>query len=85
MNPENMVALFSLIRLGHELDRLSDIIPYLEAYLEIDPGKHEVRYSLAGSLICLDKKDAAREQLDIILEADPAYEAAKEMLEQIQS
>nr|WP_321513933.1 tetratricopeptide repeat protein [uncultured Pseudodesulfovibrio sp.] len=85
LNPENMVALFSLIRLGHELDRLDDIIPHLEAYLEIDPDKHEVRYSLAGSLVCLDQKDAARAQLEIILEANPNHEAAKEMLEQFQS
>ncbi|NDV19556.1 tetratricopeptide repeat protein [Pseudodesulfovibrio sp. JC047] len=82
-NPENMVALFSLVRLGHELQRLEKIVPYLEAYLEIDPDKFEVRYSLAGSLVCLDRKDAARVQLETILEADPSHEAAKEMLDQL--
>ncbi|MBI9081670.1 MAG: tetratricopeptide repeat protein [Pseudodesulfovibrio sp.] len=85
MNPENMVALFSLIRLGHELDRVIEIIPFLKDYLEINPAKHEVRYSLAGCLVCLEQKDAAREQLDLLLEQNPDYEAAKEMLEQIQS
>jgi len=81
MNPENMVALFSLIRLGHEMDRVADIMPYLKSYLEIDPAKHEVRYSLAGCFACLEQKDAAREQLDKILEMDPDFEAAKEMLD----
>ena len=85
MNPENMVALFSLIRLGHELDRISEIIPHLEAYLELHPAKHEVRYSLAGCLVCIEQKAAAVEQLEKILEMSPEHEAAKEMLEQIQS
>ena len=85
MNPENMVALFSLIRLGHELERVNEIIPFLKGYLEIDPAKHEVRYSLAGCLACVEQKDAAREQLEKILEMDPENEAAKEMLEHLQT
>lgn len=85
MNPENMVALFSLIRLGHELDRVSDIVPYLKDYLELDPGKHEVRYALAGCYACAEQKAEATEQLEIILEADPENEAAKEMLDQVKS
>lgn len=83
-NPENLVALFSLIRLGHELDRLKDVIVHLENYLAIDPDKHEVRYSLAGSLVCLDRKEEAREQLEGILEADSEYEQARELLAQLQ-
>jgi len=85
MNPENMVALFSLIRLGHEMDRVADIMPYLRDYLEIHPAKHEVRFSLAGCLICLDQKDAAREHLEKILEMNPDFEAAKELIEAIRS
>jgi tetratricopeptide (TPR) repeat protein len=83
-NPENMVALFSMVRLGHELDKLEQTVLHLEKYLAIDPGKHEVRYSLAGSLICLDRKDAAVGHLEIILQADPDNAQAKELLQQIQ-
>lgn len=85
MNPENMVALFSLIRLGHELERLDEIIPHLENYLEIDPAKHEVRYSLAGCLACAGQKDAAISQLEVLLEKNPENAAAKEMLDQFRS
>ncbi len=82
-NPENMVALFSIIRLGHELERLTEIVPLLEGYLSIDPGKSEVRYSLAGCMVCLDRKDDAQAQLERILESDPDFAAARELLEQL--
>lgn len=85
VNPENMVALFSLIRLGHELERIGEIIPHLESYLEIDPAKHEVRYSLAGCLACVGQQEAAEAQLEKILELDPENAAAKEMLDQFRS
>jgi tetratricopeptide (TPR) repeat protein len=75
LNPENMVALFSLIRLGHELERIG----------EIDPAKHEVRYSLAGCLACVGQKDAAVNELETILEKDPENGPAKEMLDQFRS
>ncbi|EGB14295.1 Tetratricopeptide TPR_1 repeat-containing protein [Pseudodesulfovibrio mercurii] len=85
MNPENMVALFSLIRLGHETERIGEIIPHLENYLEIDPAKHEVRYSLAGCLACVGQMDAAIRHLELILDKDPENASAREMLDQFRS
>jgi len=81
-NPENMVALLSIIRLGHEMERLEQIIPPLENYLSINPGKSEVRYSLAGCMVCLDRKDEARAQLEQIMAEDPGFAPARELLEQ---
>ncbi|SNR97103.1 Tetratricopeptide repeat-containing protein [Humidesulfovibrio mexicanus] len=82
-NPENMVALLSLIRLGHELERLSEILAPLESYLSLNPGKSEVRYSLAGCLVCLDRKDEAQAQLEQIVAADPSFAPAQELLAQL--
>jgi tetratricopeptide (TPR) repeat protein len=82
-NPENMVALFSLIRLGHELERVDQVVPHLKNCLEADPAKAEVRYALAGCLVCLDRKQEASEELEIILEANPDNTAARELLAQI--
>ncbi|MBI5520931.1 MAG: tetratricopeptide repeat protein [Desulfovibrio sp.] len=81
-NPENMVALLSIIRLGHELERLEQVIPALESYLSINPGKSEVRYSLAGCMVCLDRKDEAQAQLEQIIAADPGFAPARELLSQ---
>jgi tetratricopeptide (TPR) repeat protein len=83
INPENMVALFSMVRIGHEADRLTEVVPHLENYLAIDPGKHEVRYALAGCLVCMDRKTEAMEHLERILESAPDNEAARELLDQI--
>lgn len=83
-NPENMVALFSMVRLGHEIERLDATRIHLENYLSIDPGKHEVRYALAGCLVCLNEKDAATQHLGTILENDPDNGSARELLAQIQ-
>ncbi len=83
-NPENMVALFSMVRLGHELEKLDTIKPHLENYLAIDPGKHEVRYALAGCYVCMNRKDDAARELSSILENDPDNASAQELLAQIQ-
>lgn len=83
INISNMVALFGIIRIGHEAERMAEAVPFLEKFLEVDPEKHEVRYSLAGLYICMEQKDKAVEQLEMILEKDPANEAAKELLSQV--
>lgn len=83
INQTNMVALFGLIRIGHETDCVADVVPHLETFLEVEPDKFEVRYSLAGCFICLGRKDEAKAELSRILDKDPENEAAKELLAQI--
>jgi tetratricopeptide (TPR) repeat protein len=82
-NPANLVALFGMVQIGHHQERLPDVVPFLEKYLESDPDKHEVRYTLAGCLVCMDKPEEAKTHLDAILAKDPENEAAKELLEQM--
>jgi tetratricopeptide (TPR) repeat protein len=82
-NPENMVALFGMVQIGHQTSNLEVVIPRLESCLQVDPLQHDVRYSLAGCLFCLDRKDEAREHLGRILESDPDNGRAQELLDQI--
>ncbi|MEG6550939.1 tetratricopeptide repeat protein [Desulfocurvibacter africanus] len=81
-NPENMVAIFGLIRLAHTLGRLDTVVPHLENYLQLDPMKNEIRYSLAGCLICLGRNAEAKNHLARILENDPDNAQAKELMSQ---
>ncbi|GAU08800.1 tetratricopeptide repeat protein [Desulfoplanes formicivorans] len=83
-NPENMIALFGVVQLGHVCDRLEEVIPFLETYLAIDPAKHEVRYSLAGCFFALGKKDMAATHLQTILAADATHKDARELLNQLE-
>jgi tetratricopeptide (TPR) repeat protein len=82
-NPENVISLYGLIRLGHALNRLAEVVPHLAAYLERDPEKHDIRYSLAGCLMCLDRKDEAMVHVKHILAGDPDNEAARELYSQM--
>jgi len=64
------------------LEKLEQILAPLENYLSINPGKSEVRYSLAGCLVCLDRKDEAQAQLERIIAAAPDFAPAQELLAQ---
>ncbi len=83
LNPENMVAIFMLVKLGHMLSRVEEVIPHMENYLVVDPMKHEVRYSLAGCLASLGRLDEAKTQLERILDMDPENQSATELLQQL--
>jgi len=83
LNPENLVALYGIVQAGHGLDRLTDVIPLLENYLELDPAKTEIRYTLAGCLSKTGQIQKARAQLEKSLESDPGYEPARELLREL--
>ena len=82
-NPENLVALFGLVRLAHGDDRMEEVVPYLKDYLAVDPLKHEVRYTLAGCLVSLGRHAEAGAELEAILAQDPGYAAARELVEEL--
>jgi len=82
-NPENMVAMNCLVRMGYELDCVDKVVPYLRACLEIDSSKEAVRVTLAGCLISLGQRDGARVELEAVLEINPANAGAIEIFETI--
>lgn len=82
-NPENLVALFGLVRLAHVEERLEEVLPYLRDYLAVDPLKHEVRFTLAGCLVSLGRHAEAGAELEAILAQDPRYDAARELVEEL--
>jgi tetratricopeptide (TPR) repeat protein len=82
-NPENLVALFGMVRLSYAENRIGDVLPHLRDYLAVDPVKSEVRFTLAGCLMSLGRHDDAREQLETILEQEPGNSNALELSEQL--
>ncbi|QLA17501.1 tetratricopeptide repeat protein [Desulfolutivibrio sulfoxidireducens] len=82
-NPENVVALFGMVRLSYTENRIEDVLPYLKDYLAVDPMKNEVRFTLAGCLMSLGRHDEAREHLETILEQEPGNRNALELSEQL--
>lgn len=82
-NPENLVALFGLVQAGHALDRLDKILQPLQDYLELNPEKSEIRFTLAGCLVKLGEVNKAQQALHALLDKDPGYEPAKELLLEI--
>jgi len=84
-NPENMVALYSIIRIGQATSRLGEVVPHLESYLAIEPLKHDIRYSLAGCLVAAGREGDAKAHLDRILEQDPAHVCATELKDHLEA
>jgi tetratricopeptide (TPR) repeat protein len=84
-NPENLIAIYCMVQLGHVLGRLPQVVGYLEDYLSIDPMKSDVRFALAGCLQSMGQVDTAIKHLESVLENDPGHEASKELLDTIRS
>ena len=82
-NPENLVALFGLVRLAHAGSRIEEAVPFLKDYLAVDPLKHDVRFTLAGCLVSQGKHAEAGEHIERILEQDPRHAAALELSEEL--
>lgn len=81
LNPENLVAMNCIVRLGYHFGRVADVLRYLEDYLALVPGKVTVRTTLAGCLITLGRVEEARAHLEQVLEGDPANPEARSLYE----
>lgn len=83
INPENFVALNCLVREGYKLNLLERVVPCLEESVATNPGKSEVRTSLAGCLLSMGRGDDARSHLEAVLEGSPTNVEAKELYDHI--
>ena len=80
LNPGNMIAVNGMLQLSHFLGRLSDALPYLEKALALGAGDSEaIRYALAGCLAALGRDAEARAQLELLINANPGNNDAKQL------
>lgn len=77
-NSGNMVALNAILQLGYQLNRVADVVPFMEQALA-DNDNDSIRFALAGCLTCLGQTDAAREHVQVLLNKNPENSEAKEL------
>ena len=81
LNPDNLVALNCLVRMGYQLSCVERVLPYLQAALLVSNEKDAIRVTIAGCLISLGRQNEAREQLEAVLGSDPANTSARELFD----
>jgi len=79
-SPANMVSINGLVQLGYFLERLEEVVPFLEMAVETEEGGTEaVRYTLAGCYTSLGREADAKKQLEVLLGANPANDEARQL------
>ena len=79
LNPGNLIAVNGLMREGYYLKRLDEVVGFMKKFLDVEPAKDGVRFSLAGCLIMLDRKDEAKQQLEHLMQNSPNFAEAHEL------
>ena len=81
--PENLTALFELVKCAYGLELFDEAERHLRNYLRYHPADMKILFSLAGVLIKMDKRNEALEKIETILLFDPKFEGAWEMQQMI--
>ena len=82
INPANAVALGCLVRESYEQSRVAEVVPYLEACLEVTDDEN-IKVTLAGCLVSLEKTDDARLLLSEVLVANPQNQNARDLFNHV--
>jgi tetratricopeptide (TPR) repeat protein len=70
LNPENTAAIFSFVKLAHELEEYSDCEAALQRFLERHPRDINMKYTLGGLVFKQDRFNEVIRLMDEILEQD---------------
>ncbi|MBR4742079.1 MAG: tetratricopeptide repeat protein, partial [Desulfovibrio sp.] len=76
---DNIVALNCLVREAYHLNRVDEILPYLENALQVSSEADSVRVTLAGCLMFLRRNAEAKVLLESVLAQDPSNINAKDL------
>jgi glycosyltransferase involved in cell wall biosynthesis len=83
INPENQIALFTLVQLAYESGNYKTAETACRQYLARRPGDHNIMFSLAGALHMQALHDEALAVAEEILATDPRNEMAQTLHNQI--
>lgn len=82
-NIENTAAIYSLVRLAHEMGWYEDTEKYLTKYISLHPNDHDMIYSLAGIYFKLGKHSEAKKTILPLLAQDPRDEKLLSLMRQL--
>lgn len=80
INPISTFAIFTQMSLAGKTKDYSFAQKALERFLTLQPADHNMRYALAGIYFSQDRADLAREQAQLILDAEPKDQKALELM-----
>lgn len=81
-NPTSIIALNGLVRSGHSCGRLDETIHCLSVAAGMS-NDESIRYTLAACLAGVGRNTEAREQLEILMGANPAFPHAEDLYAQL--
>ena len=84
INPENTVALSSIVKAGYALKKPGPAENALMKFLELHPANVDILFSLAGIRFFAGKMEEAGEILEKVFLFAPDYEDAKRLYEKIE-
>lgn len=82
-HPDDPEAIHWLLRAGAAQNRWGELIRYVRAYVERNPGDLATRFALTGVLLRADRIEEARKEQEVIRALDPAYDGLAELEEAI--
>jgi len=85
LNSSNTAAIFTFVKLSHELGEFAQCEQVLRRFLRANPNDHNIMYSLGGIIFKLDRYHEVINLMDLILATDPENERASTLLKQAKS
>jgi glycosyltransferase involved in cell wall biosynthesis/Tfp pilus assembly protein PilF len=82
INAENTAALFTLVKIAHELEMYDDAERALARYVQLHPNDHNMIYTLAGVAFKQRRYDMVAEMMNGIIAIDPMDARAHSLLKQ---
>ena len=84
-DPENVDALWAAGFMAYKLDLHTEAATYLNTIIRLDPYDDDARLMLARVQLTRGQRDAAMQNLDAVLDANPAYSTALALKEQLEA
>ena len=85
LNPENVSAIYSLLKASHKLNRYDEIISVIERYLAIHKQDHNLIFTLASLFFVQKRYKDSKKLIGILLEFKPEDRRTLDLLNKINS